>query len=155
MAELKDRLRADLTTAMKAREALTVATLRMALAAITNEEVAGDTARELSDAEVIGVLTKEVRKRKEAAETFAGAGRGELADKELAEADVLTGYLPQQLTDAEIAELVAAAKADVEAELGGPASMKQMGQIVKAVQAKASGRAEGGRVAAAVKAQLA
>lgn len=154
MAELKDRLRADLTAAMKAREKVTVATLRMALAAVTNEEVAGDTARELTDAEVVTVLTREVRKRKEAAEAFAGAGRSELADNELAEAAVLTDYLPAQLTDDELADLVAAAKAEIEAGLGAPATMKQMGQIVKAVQAKASGKAEGGRIAAAVRATL-
>jgi len=154
MAELKDTIRADLTAAMKARDAVTTGTLRMALAAITNAEVAGDTARELSDAEVIGVLTKEVRKRHEAAEVYSGAGRGELADKENAEAEVLQRYLPAQLSDDEVGSLVDQAVAEVTQTLGEAPTMRQMGQVVKAVQAKAAGRAEGARIAAAVKAAL-
>src|ERR1700743_1198447 len=97
MAELKARLRADLTAAMKARDTRTTGVLRMALAAVGTEEVAGDQARELSDAEVLRVLTREVRKRKEAAEAFGGAGRAEQAAEELAAAGVLSGYLPPPL----------------------------------------------------------
>ncbi|MGH3913003.1 MAG: GatB/YqeY domain-containing protein, partial [Pseudonocardiaceae bacterium] len=94
MAELKDRLRADLTTAIKAQNTMTVATLRMALSAVTTEEVAGSTARELSDEEVLAVLRKEAKKRREAADAFAGAGRDELAARERAEGEVLAAYLP-------------------------------------------------------------
>ena len=154
MSELKDRLRADLTVAMKARARTDVDTLRMALAAITNAEVAGDVARSLSDQEVSAVLTKEVRKRKEAAEAFAGAGRAELAEKEQAEQAVLERYLPQQLGDAEVSALAVEAAASVSAELGTAATMKQMGQVIKLAQVKAAGRADGGRIAAAVKAAL-
>ncbi len=107
MAALKDQLHADLNTAMKARDELTTATLRMALTAVTTEEVAGKTARELSDEEVLRVLTKEAKKRREAAEAYDGAGRAELADRERAEGTVLDRYLPAQLEDAELAELVA------------------------------------------------
>ncbi|OLR89699.1 GatB/YqeY domain-containing protein [Actinokineospora bangkokensis] len=155
MAELKDRLQADLTTAMKAREKTTVATLRMALAAITNAEVAGDQAVQLSDDEVLKVLAREVKKRKEASTAFADAGRAEQAQQELDEAAVLTGYLPAQLSDDELAALVAAAYDEVAAQVGAAPGMKQMGQVMKAANAKVAGRAEGGRVAAAVKAKLA
>jgi uncharacterized protein YqeY len=127
----------------------------MALAAITNAEVAGTTAKELTDAEVTAVLAKEVRKRAEAAEAFAGAGRTELAEKEKAEAAVLSGYLPTQLTDAEIAELVAKAVQDVSASTGAPVAMRQMGVVIKQVQAAAAGQADGSKIAAAVKAALA
>jgi uncharacterized protein len=151
---LKARLRSDLTSSMKARDALTTGTLRMALTAITNAEVAGSSARELSDAEVMAVLSKEVRKRAEAAEAFAGAGRSELAEKEQAEAAVLSGYLPAALTDDELQRLVDKAVADTAAASGSAPTMRQMGQVIKAVQAAASGRAEGARIAAAVKAAL-
>lgn len=153
-AGLKDRVRADLTAAMKARDTVTTGTLRMALAAITNAEVAGETARTLTDAEIVGVLTKEVRKRHEAAEVYAGAGRPELADKELAEAQVLQGYLPAQLTDDELAALVGRAVREVTESSGAAPTMRQMGQVIKAVQTHAAGRAEGARIAAAVKAAL-
>ncbi len=152
---LKARLRADLTTAMKARDPLTTGTLRMALAAVTTAEVAGTTAKELTDQEVMAVLTKEVRKRAEAAEAFAGAGRTESAEKERAEAAVLTAYLPSPLTDEELGALVAEAVDGVASAVGGPVTMRQMGQVIKAVQARADGRADGSRVAAAVKAALA
>ncbi|MFC0429527.1 GatB/YqeY domain-containing protein [Kutzneria buriramensis] len=154
MAELKAKLRTDLTAAMKARETTVVGTLRMALAAVTNEEVAGKVARELSDDEVLKVLTREVKKRNEAAEAFAGAGRKEQADAELAEAEVLKSYLPAQLSDEELAEIVAQAVAEVAAQSGEQPGQKQMGQVMKAANAKVAGRAEGGRVAAAVKAKL-
>jgi len=152
---LKARLRSDLTAAMKARDTLTTGTIRMALAAITTAEVSGSTARELSDAEVIAVLAKEVRKRAEAAEAFAGAGRPEQAAKEEAEAAVLTGYLPQPLTDDELGSLVAAAVADVAAGTGAPVTMRQMGLVIKQVQAAAAGRADGARISSAVKASVA
>ena len=155
MSSLKDRLRADLTTAMKARDSVTVATLRMALTAVTNAEVAGDVQKELTDAEVLKVLGKEVRKRKESAEVFAANGRQELADKENAERAVLEAYLPAELTDDEVQALVTAAVAEVAAGLDGPVGMKQMGQVIKAVQAKAEGRADGARISAAVKSALA
>jgi uncharacterized protein YqeY len=151
---LKARLRADLTTAMKARDTLTTSTIRLALAAITTAEVSGTTAKELTDAEVIAVLGKEVRKRAEAAEAFAGAGRPEQAAKEEAEAAVLNAYLPTPLTDAEVCELVAAAVADVAASTGAPVTMRQMGLVIKQVQAASAGRADGARISAAVKAAL-
>jgi uncharacterized protein YqeY len=154
MSELKDRLRADLTTSMKARDTVTTGTLRMALTAVTNEEVSGATARELSDAEVITVLTREVKKRKEAADAYDGANRPELAEKERAESAVLGRYLPQQLTDDELAALVDEAVAEVGAATGAAPTMKQMGQVIKAAQARSAGRADGARVAAAVRSAL-
>ncbi len=155
MSELKQKLRSDMTAAMKGRDALTLGTLRMALAAITNEEVSGSTARELTDSEVTAVLAKEVKKRKESAEAFEGAGRTELAEKERAESAVISAYLPAQLSDEEISELVASAVSEVAESTGAAPTMRQMGLVIKAAQAKAAGRAEGAKVAAAVKAALA
>lgn len=155
MSELKERLRTDLTASMKARDTLTTATLRLALAAITTAEVAGTEAKELSDGEVIAVLNKEVRKRGEAAEAFAGAGRAEQAAKERAEADVLSAYLPKALTDDEVAGLVRSAVESVTAATGSAPTMRQMGLVIKDVQGRAGGRADGARIAAAVKAALA
>jgi uncharacterized protein YqeY len=146
---LKAQLRSDLTTAMKARDELRAATIRMALTAITNEEVAGKTARELSDDEVLKVLGREVKKRKEAAEAFAGAGRAEQAAREEAEGDVLSAYLPAQLSDEELHTMVDAAVAETGAE--GP---KAMGAVMKVLTPRVAGRADGSRVAAAVKAKL-
>src|SRR5690349_22438764 len=111
MSTLKDRLTADMRAALKARDELTTSTLRMALAAVRTAEVAGAEARELSDDEVLAVLTKESKKRREAATAFADAGRAEQAGKERSEGEVLERYLPKQLTDAEVAELVAGALA--------------------------------------------
>jgi uncharacterized protein YqeY len=150
MSALADRLRSDLTEAMKARDELTKATLRMALTSIRNAEVAGDEPRELSDDEVQGVLVKEAKKRREAAEAFAGAGRTESAERERAEGEVLARYLPRELSDEELAALVSETLAE-----GGFAGMGQMGPAMKAVQAKVAGRADGRRVSAQVKAQLA
>lgn len=155
MAELKARLQADLATAIKSRATIRMASLRMALAAVTTEEVAGDVARELSDAEVQKVLTREVKKRKEAAEAFAGAGRAEQAKAEQDEAAVLSEYLPAQLGDDELEQLVAEAVAEVTEQLGAAPGQRQMGQVMKAANAKVAGRAEGGRVAAAVRGKLA
>ena len=146
---LKAQLRTDLTTAMKARDELRSATLRMTLAAITTEEVAGKVARELSDDEVLKVIGRELKKRKEAAEAFAGAGRAEQAAREEAEGEVLTAYLPAQLSDAELQELVDAAVAETGAE--GP---RGMGAVMKVLTPRVAGRADGSRVAAAVKAKL-
>jgi uncharacterized protein YqeY len=149
MGTLKDRLNDDLHTAMKARDDLTTATLRMALASVRNAEVAGSAARDLADDEVLAVLTKESKKRREAATAFADAGRAEQAAKEQAEGEILDRYLPRQLNDGEIAELVAAALA-----AGGFTGKGQMGPAMKAAQAAVAGRAEGGRVAAEVRRQL-
>lgn len=154
MSTLKEQLRADLTAAMKARDELVKATLRMTLTAIGNAEVAGAEARELSDDEVLKVIAKEAKKRAESAEAFAAAGRGELAAQERAEGEVLDRYLPQQLTDEELAALARRAVDETAAELGAPPGPKQMGQVMKRANAAAAGRADGGRVAAAVKALL-
>jgi uncharacterized protein YqeY len=149
MSTLKTRLETDLRDAMKSRDELVTSTLRMAIAAVRNAEVAGKEARELTDDEVLGVLTKEAKKRREAATAFRDAGRTESADKELAEEEILIGYLPKQLTDEEIAGIVAEALA-----AGGFTAMAQMGPAMKAAQAAVAGRAEGGRVAAEVRKQL-
>ncbi|MEW2504368.1 GatB/YqeY domain-containing protein [Amycolatopsis sp. CA-161197] len=150
MTTLKQTLHDDLTTAIKARDQLRSATLRLTLSAIGYEETAGDTHRELSDDDVRKIITREVKKRRDAAEAFAGAGRAESADRERAEAEVLTGYLPAQLSDEELAALVTDAVAST-----GASGMAGMGAVMKAVQPKVAGRAEGGRVAAEVKKQLA
>src|SRR6187402_1939893 len=139
MGTLKDRLNDDLRTAMKGRDELTTSTLRMALSAVRNAEVSGTEARDLSDDEVLGVLTKEAKKRREAASAFAGAGRADQAAKETAEGEILDRYLPTQLSDAEITELVAGALA-----AGGITGKAQMGPAMKAAQAAVAGRAEGG-----------
>jgi uncharacterized protein len=149
MADLKARLQADLTTAMKARDELTTATVRMALTAVTTEEVAGKVARELTDDEVLRVLTKEAKKRREAAEAFAAAGRSQQADRELAEETVLAGYLPAQLSDAELGELVRAAVAEA-----GASEPRQMGAVMKLAQPRVAGRADGRRVSDEVRRQL-
>lgn len=150
MSALKDRLQGDLTAAMKARDELRASTLRMALTAVRTEEVAGKAARELSDADVVTVLTREAKKRREAAEAFEQGGRPDRAERERAEGAVLAAYLPAQLSEAELAELVAAAIAATAAT--GPAAM---GQVMRAVTSKTAGRADGGRVAAEVRRQLA
>ncbi|ASO17894.1 hypothetical protein FHR81_005383 [Actinoalloteichus hoggarensis] len=154
MTELKARLRAELVTAMKAREALVVSTLRMALAAVSTEEVSGKSARELTDDEVLKVLAKEAKKRDEAAEAFAAAGRPEQAEAERAEGDVLRRYLPAQLDDAELAAIAEQAVAEVTETLGERPGQRQMGQVMKIATARSAGRADGGRVAAAVRALL-
>ena len=150
MSDLKDRLQADLTAAMKSRDELRSATLRMALTAIRTEEVSGKTARELSDADVVTVLTREAKKRREAADAFTDAGRADRAEREQAEGEVLAEYLPAQLGDEELAGIVEAAIAETGAS--GPSGM---GQVMKAVTPRTAGRADGGRVAAEVRRQLA
>jgi len=149
VAELKERLRSDLTTAMKARDQVRVSTLRMALSAINTEEVAGDAHRELTNDEVVTVLGRESKKRRESAEAFDGAGRTELAERERAEQAVLTDYLPTQLSDEELSSLVSAVISET-----GAAGPKQMGAVMKAVQPQVAGRADGRRVSAEVKRHL-
>jgi uncharacterized protein len=148
----KQTLQDDLTAAIRSRDELTAATLRMALTALRQAEVAGATARELSDDEVLAVLRREAKKRRESAEAFDGAGRAEQADRERAELAVLEAYLPAALDDAALQSLVE--EEVVRAASAGAAGMAAMGRVVKAVQARAAGRAEGGRIAAAVRARL-
>lgn len=151
MSALKDRLRADLTAAMKARDEVRSSTLRMVLTAITNAEVAGKEARELSDDDIIGVLSTEAKKRREAATAFSDGGREEMAAKEQAEAAVIADYLPAQLSAAEIADLVTAAVAQVGAAGEG---MRAMGKVMGVVTPQTKGRADGAAVAAEVRRQL-
>jgi uncharacterized protein YqeY len=153
MSQLKATLQSDLTEAIRARDELTVSTLRMALAAVTTEEVAGQSARVLSDAEVVSVLTKEAKKRREAAAAFSSANRPELADRETAELGVLARYLPEPLTEAEVQVLVDAAVA--EAAAAGATGMPAMGRIMKQLTPQTAGRFDGGRLAALVRAALA
>ncbi|WP_340539230.1 GatB/YqeY domain-containing protein [Nocardioides sp. GXZ039] len=151
MATLKDRLRSDLTAAIKERDAVRSSTLRMVLTAITNAEVSGKVARELEDDEVVGVLTSEAKKRREAATAFEDGGRAESAAKERAEAEVIAVYLPEQLTPEEIAEVVTAAIVQTGAAGEG---MRAMGKVMGVVQPQVKGRADGGAVAAEVRRQL-
>ncbi len=151
MSALKDRLRADLTTAIKARDELRSSTLRMVLTSITNAEVAGKEARELSDDDVLGVLSSEAKRRREAATAFADGGRAEMAAKEAAEGEVIAEYLPAPLSEAEIAELVAVAVAQTGAADEG---MRAMGKVMGVVTPQVKGRADGGAVAAEVRRQL-
>ncbi|MFP5370712.1 MAG: GatB/YqeY domain-containing protein [Actinomycetes bacterium] len=146
---MKQRLRADLTTAMKARDELRTATLRMVLTAVSAEEVSGREARELTDDEVQAVLRREAKKRREAAEAFAGAGRAEQAARERAEGEVLADYLPAQLDDADLVAIVADAVTRT-----GAVGMRDMGKVMGAVQGAVAGRADGARVAAEVRRQL-
>jgi uncharacterized protein YqeY len=154
MAELKERLRADLTAAMKAKDKLQTATLRMVIAAIQTEEVSGKSPRELTDDEVMKVLARESRKRGEAAEIYITNGRGELAANERAEASVIDAYLPTQLNDDELANVVNTAIAQVAEENGEAPGIRQMGQVMKAATAIAAGKADGARISAAVKDRL-
>ena len=151
MSALKDRLRADLTTAIKARDEVRSSTLRLVLTSITNAEVAGKVARDLTDEDVLGVLTSEGKKRREAAEAFDQAGRTEQAAKERAEFEVLADYLPEQLGDDEIAALVTEA---IESTGARDEGMRAMGKVMGALQPKVKGRADGGAVAAEVRRQL-
>ena len=152
MSALKDQLQADLTAAIKSRDEVTAATLRMVLTAVTNEEVAGKEARELSDDDVMTVLGREAKKRRESAEAYEGALRPELADRERAELQVISGYLPLPLTDVEVRTIVDAAVADVVAT--GASGRAAMGEVMKRVQPQVKGRSDGAQVAAQVKAAL-
>jgi hypothetical protein len=149
MPELKARLQSDLNQAMKSRDQLRTATLRMTLAAITREEVAGAQARKLSDDEVQRVITRETKKRRESADAFDLAGRTELADRERAEGALLEEYLPRQLDDAELGELVRAAVIEA-----GATEPRQLGAVMKLVQPRVAGRADGRRVSDEVRRQL-
>jgi uncharacterized protein len=151
MSTLKDQLRADLTAAIKARDEVTSSTLRMVLTALTNAEVAGKQARELSDDDVLGVLSSEAKKRREAAEAFEDAGRAESAAKERSEAEVIARYLPAPLGESEIAALVSQTITQVGAEEEG---MRAMGKVMGALQPQVRGRADGAAVAAEVRRQL-
>ena len=150
MSPLKERLRADLTASMKDRDEVRTRTLRMVLTEISKEEVAGSAARELDDAEVERVIAREAKRRREAAEAFSDAGRAEQATAERAEGQVLAEYLPAQLDDAELAGLVASAIAE-----SGASGLGGMGLVMKTVTPRVAGRAEGARVAAEVRRQLA
>jgi len=151
MSALKDRLRQDLTTAIKARDDVRSSTIRMVLAAITNAEVAGKVSRELSDEDVVGVLSTEAKKRREAAQAFADGGREEMAAKEQAEAAVIADYLPAQLSAEEISTLVAEA---VERTGAAGEGMRAMGKVMGVVTPQTKGRADGAAVAAEVRRQL-
>jgi uncharacterized protein YqeY len=151
MAILKDRLRSELTASMKARNELRSSTLRMVLTAITNAEVAGKQARELSDDDIIGVLATESKKRREAATAFGDAGRAELATKEEAEAAIIAEFLPAQLSASEIRALVADTVAKLNVAGEGP---RAMGKVMGAITAQTKGRADGAAVSAEVRRQL-
>jgi uncharacterized protein len=150
-SEMKQRLHDDMTAALKARDEIRKSTLRMALTAVTKAEVAGKEARELSDAEIIDVLTAEAKKRRESVTAYRDAGRTELADKEQAEADILAEYLPEQLTQEEITALVTETIAATGAAELGP---RGIGKVMGALQPKVKGKADGGTVSAEVKRQL-
>ena len=149
MSTLKSRLQSDLTAAIRSRDEVVSSTLRLTLTAITTEEVAGKTARELSDDEVLKVIVREAKKRREAAEAFAAGGRPESAERERAEGVVLAAYLPAQLSDDELKVIVADAIAAT-----GASGPQAMGQVMKVVRPKVGDKAEGGRIAAEIKGQL-
>ena len=151
MSSLKDRLRTDLTASIKARDEVRSSTLRMVLTAITNAEVSGKVQRELTDDDIIGVLSTEAKKRREAAVAFEEGNRPEMAAKEAAEGEVIAGYLPEQLSESEIADLVTSAIAQTGAAGEG---MRAMGKVMGVVTPQVKGRAEGGAVAAEVRRQL-
>ena len=146
---LKERLKSDLTEAIRARDEVRAGTIRMALTSITNEEVAGKEARILTDAEIITVLSREAKKRREAAEAYDSAGSKERGDRERAEGLVIADYLPSQLSESELQEMIKAAIAETGAS--GPSGM---GQVMKILSPKIAGRADGSKVSAAVKAAL-
>lgn len=151
VSTLKSQLQVDLTASMKARDELRTGTLRMTLAAVQTEEASGKAAHELTDAQVEAVLTREANKRREAAEAFDGGGRPQQAARERAEGEIIAGYLPPQLADDELTEVVTEAMIEAGLAAAGQASM---GAAMRAATAKVAGRAEGGRVAAVVRQQL-
>ncbi len=146
---LKEKLQNDLTDAMRSRDELRSSTIRMVLTAIKNEEVSGKEARELSDSEIITVLSREAKKRREAAEAFEQAGANDRAATEKAEGGVIAEYLPKQLSESEIKDLIAAAIKE-----SGATTPAQMGLVMKALQPKIAGKADGGTVSVLVKAAL-
>ena len=153
MTTLKEQLRTDLTDSMRARDEIRTSTLRMALTAVTNEEVSGKEARELSDADVLSVLGREAKKRRESATAYDDAQRPELAERERAELAVLETYLPAALGDDELAAIITAAVAQAKAD--GAEGPRAMGAVMKLVTPQVTGRADGGRVAAEVRRLLA
>jgi len=155
MGTLEDRLHADMVAALKARDPRLTSTLRMAIGALKNEKVAGKSARELTEADEVAVLQREVRSRRDSAQAYADGGRPELAARELAEADVLGAYLPAPLSGADLDAIVAEEVAAAAAALGARPGPRQLGQVIKAVNARVTGRAEGSVVAAKVRAALA
>lgn len=146
---MKQRLQSDLTAALKARDDVRLATIRMTLTAISAEEVSGKSARELSEEDVLRVITREAKKRREAAEAYDGADRPELAQRERAEGEVLAGYLPAQLSAEQLASIVAAAIAEA-----GATEPRQMGAVMKLVQPRVAGRSDGKQVSEEVRRQL-
>ena len=146
---LKEILQHDLTEAIRSRDELKSGTIRMVLTAITNEEVSGKEARTLTEPELITVLSREAKKRREAAEAFSEGGRPDRAEREKLEGEFIITYLPAQLSEAEIKELISAAIAETGAS--GPAGM---GQVMKIISPKIAGKADGGTVSALVKAAL-
>ncbi|HJG42980.1 GatB/YqeY domain-containing protein [Corynebacterium phoceense] len=153
MNQLKETIRADLKTAMKAREKERTSAIRSLLAAIQAEETNG-ARHDLADDDVLKVIAREIKKRRESAEVYAENGRPELAEAELVDVPFFEAYQPAQLSDDEVTALVDEAVAEVEAEKGEPASMKLMGGVMKAANAKAAGRVDGKRLSDAVKARL-
>jgi hypothetical protein len=153
MTSLKEQIQSDLTTSIRAKDSLTSGTIRMVLSAITNEEVSGKEARVLTDQDVIMVLNREAKKRKEAATAYDDAKRPELGDKERAELAIIQAYLPEALSPEALTEIIASAVK--EATAGGATGMAAMGAVMKLVTPQVAGRADGGEVAAAVKAALA
>ena len=152
---LEETLHQDMVAAMKARDSALVTTLRRAIGALKNEKVAGKEARQLSEADEVAVLQREVRSRRDSAQAYTDGMRPELAAKELAEVDILSRYLPAMLSDAELDAIVAEEVATAAASAGGAPGMRQMGAVMKAVNARVAGRAEGSAVAAKVRAALA
>lgn len=153
MSDLKAKLREDLTTSMKARDKAKTGTLRMLLSALTQEETSG-TKHELTDEDVLKVIAREIKKRRESAEVYAANDRQELADIELTEASILEAYQPVQLTDEELNELIDTSMAEIAEQTGEEVSMRQMGQVMKAATAKAAGRVDGKRLSTAVKSRI-
>lgn len=154
MSDLKAKLREDLTISMKARDKAKTGTLRMLLSALTQEETAG-TKHELTDDDVLRIIAREIKKRRESAEVYAANDRQELADVELTEASILEAYQPVQLTDEELTELIDASIAEISEQSGEEVGMRQMGQVMKAATAKAAGRVDGKRLSTAVKSRIA
>lgn len=153
MSDLKAKLREDLTISMKARDKAKTGTLRMLLSALTQEETAG-TKHELTDDDVLRIIAREIKKRRESAEVYAANDRQELADVELTEASILEAYQPVQLTDEELTELIDASIAEISEQSGEEVGMRQMGQVMKAATAKAAGRVDGKRLSTAVKSRI-
>ena len=151
ITSLKERLRADLTSSIKDRDKVRSGTIRMVLAAISEAEVAGREARELTDQQVLDVVIREAKKRRESEEAYAAAGRTELAEREQAASAVLAGYLPQQLSPDEISGIVAEAIARTGAAELGP---KGIGKVMGVVTPQTRGKADGAAVAAEVRRQL-